>query len=74
MIKRWEEAVTLMDFRSKVPPQITNTDGEKLAQATDVFSFPAAKRAEVQRRLVALDGVEEPDGEDPRYVFPGGAG
>jgi len=69
MINRWEEAVTLMDVRSKIPPQITNTDGEKLSLTTDVFSFPAAKRADVQRRLVALDGVEEPDGEDPRYVF-----
>ena len=69
MIKHWEDAVMLMNLRSKVPPQITNTDGEKLLLTTDVFSFPAAKRAEVQRRLASLEGVEEPDGDDPRYVF-----
>jgi hypothetical protein len=74
MIKHWEGAVMRQDLRSKVPPQITNTDAEKLSLTTDVFSFPAAKRAEVQRCLMALDGVEEPDGEDPRYVFLRGGG
>ena len=69
MIRHWEAVVRTIDLRSRVPPLLTNTDGDKLMLTTDIFTFSPASRVEIQHRLAAIDGVEEPDGDDPRYVF-----
>jgi hypothetical protein len=69
MILRWEEEVEKKMVRAHVPPQLTNTDGEKLTITTDVFTFPSERHAEVDRRLRKIEGVEGPDGDDDRYVF-----
>jgi SEC-C motif len=69
MIRQWREAVSTMSLRANVPPKLTNLDGEKLRFTTDVFTFSSARRADVERGVKKIDGVEEPDGDDPRYVF-----
>jgi len=69
MIRRWEQEVENKTVRAHVPPQLTNTDGEKLAITTDVFTFRSEQHAEVDRRLRRIEGVEGPDGNDDRYIF-----
>jgi len=69
MIRQWQEAVSTMSLRANVPPKLTNLDGEKLQFTTDVFTFSPARRPDVERGVKEIDGVEEPDGHDPRYVF-----
>ena len=69
MIRRWEVEVENKTVRAHVPPQLTNTDGEKLTITTDVFTFPSDQRAEIDHRLRGIEGVEEPDGDDDRYIF-----
>jgi hypothetical protein len=73
MIRRWEEEVENKTVRAHVPPQLTNADGDKLTITMDVFTFPSEQHAEVDRRLKRIEGVEEPDGDDDRYVFLRGA-
>ena len=69
MIRQWREAVSTMSLRAHVPPKLTNLDGEKLRFTTDVFTFWPARRADVECGMKEIDGVEEPAGDDPRYVF-----
>ena len=69
MIRLWEKAVEARTLGAHVPPQLTNTDGETLTVTTDAFTFAPKRRAEIDRRLRSVDGVEGPDGDDDRYVF-----
>ncbi|HET6305103.1 MAG TPA: hypothetical protein VFG80_10020, partial [Myxococcota bacterium] len=66
LIGRWEDAVGVLDLRSKIPPELRNTDGEAFLLTTDHFALEPGARAEVEARLAALEGVEPPEpGEDP---------
>ncbi len=71
MIARWEEAVAELDARRRIPPRVQNTDGEDLLLTVDHFDFDAARRAEIERRLGTMEGVDAPesDGDERSYVF-----
>jgi hypothetical protein len=68
LIRRWEEAVAELDLRAAVPLQLRNTDGDPFLPTTDHFALEPAARAEIERRLAGMEGVEA-DGE----AEPGGA-
>lgn len=71
MIQHWEQAVEEHDTRQLIPPKITNTDGDDLLLTIDHFFFEPASRAEVERRLSAMENVEPPtEGEpEPHFAF-----
>jgi hypothetical protein len=61
LIQRWEEAVEELDLHAAVSPQLQNTDGDPLLLTTDHFALEPAARAEVERRLAGMQGVEAED-------------
>jgi hypothetical protein len=69
LIRRWERAVDEMDAAPRVPLQLQNTDGEPVLFTTDHFVFEPSRRAEVERGLCAIEGVEPPDGGDGERAF-----
>jgi hypothetical protein len=71
MIDRWREAVDIYDKRAATPPKLENTDGDPLLFVTESFRFDAGMRSEIEKRLSAMDGVDniqETDDEN-EYVF-----
>ena len=62
LIASWESTIEELDARSRIPPRLQNTDGEALLFTTDHFTLEPGKRAEVEARLRAVDGVEPPRG------------
>ncbi len=74
MIRQWEDAVRTRTLESTLPPRLANTEGDELRFTTDVFTFVAARRAELERKLGAVKGVESPDGDDDTYTFVRGGG
>jgi len=58
MVKRWKEAVEDLDQRQQAPPMVTNTDGDDLLLTTDHFDLADGARAEVVKRLLALEDAE----------------
>ena len=79
LIQRWEEAVEELDLCAEIPPQLHNTDGDPLLLTTDHFDLEPAARAEVERRLAGMAGVEaedadgdgEPEGSVYVFSIPG---
>jgi hypothetical protein len=73
LIKRWEEAVEVLDDRMATPPEIQNTDGDPLLLTTDHFDFAPDARAKILSRLGEMEGVEADESEghvaDRVYVF-----
>ena len=75
LIERWEETVDELDLRAAIPPRLQNTDGDALLLTTDHFAFERGARAEVERRLAGMEGVEAEPGDgddesgDPVFVF-----
>lgn len=66
LIDQWIDAVYVHDERWSTPPRLHNTDGDPLLFVTDSFRFDPANRAEIERRLAALEGadlVESPKAE-----------
>ena len=71
LIRRWEEAVAVLEARRLIPPVLRNTDDDPLLLTTDHFEIRPSARADVETRLAALEGTESPlPGEDPPvYTF-----
>jgi len=77
LIACWEEALEEVEERALHPPELQNTDGDPLLVTVDHFAFDARDRAEIQRRLSALEHVQhppEPDDIEPIYTFTDPAG
>jgi hypothetical protein len=75
LIKRWEEAVSELDRRAAIPPELHNTDGDPLLLTTDHFELEPTARAEVESRLAGMEDSEaddsEPDGAVYVFLTPG---
>ncbi len=69
MIHFWTGAVADFDERRSKPPVLTNTDGELLVFVTDSFSFEPKKRPQIERRVEAMDGVDDVSKEDGETVI-----
>jgi hypothetical protein len=63
LIKRWEETVTELDLYAAIPPQLHNTDGDPFLLTTDHFELEQVARAEVERCLAGMEGVEAENAE-----------
>ncbi|MBW2063943.1 MAG: hypothetical protein JRJ03_03300 [Deltaproteobacteria bacterium] len=77
MIACWEEAVQRLERRRSIPPELRNTDGDKLLFTMDHFDFVPTRRKDIETRLAALEDVLAPALDDPdqSYLFirPGSA-
>jgi hypothetical protein len=69
LIKRWERAVAEMDARASVLPQLHNTDGDPFLMTVDHLRFDRARRAELERALATLEGVDPPEEGDVGRSF-----
>jgi hypothetical protein len=71
LIDRWRDAVAEADRRASTPPKLQNTDGDPLLLVTESFRFEADARAEIEKRLAAMDEVDsvELDPEQSEFVF-----
>ena len=58
LIDYWREAVAGFDERLAIPPILQNTDGDPFLLVTDSFRFEQGMRAEIEKRLAAMDGVD----------------
>lgn len=58
LVDRWTDAVFAFDERRLSPPRLQNTDGDPLLFVTDSFRFEPADRAEIEKRLAALEGAD----------------
>lgn len=71
LIRRWEEQVAEMRRAAATPPVMHNTDGDELCLTVDVFDVDVEAICELERRIAAIDGVdeiEEPE-ESERSAF-----
>ena len=59
LIDRWADAVAERDERASRPPVLQNTDGDPLLFVKESFSFDAARRAEIETRIAAMDEVDD---------------
>ncbi|HXI11442.1 MAG TPA: SEC-C metal-binding domain-containing protein [Thermoanaerobaculia bacterium] len=59
MIDRWREAVDDLDRRASIPPVLENTDGDPLLFVTESFQFENSARAEIEERLLKMDGLDD---------------
>lgn len=79
LIELWEEVVEEHDRRQRIPPNLSNTDGEPFLLTTDQFAIAPGTEAEVEELLALLPGVERsdphggphggPEGEPPEFTF-----
>lgn len=69
LIRRWEEAVGTLARQRARPPVLRNTDGDDLLLTVDHFGFAPAQRREIEARLLGLEGVEPPDGDEGTGCF-----
>jgi hypothetical protein len=71
MIDRWREAVDDRDERAATPPKLENTDGDPLLFVTESFRFDAGMRSEIEKRLSAMDGVDniQETNDESEYVY-----
>ncbi len=66
LIQCWEEAIEEAELRASRPPELRNTDGDPLLFTIDHFAIDSTDRAEVRRRLAAIEGMEaESELRDP---------
>jgi len=59
MIDQWRDAVAEGDERAARPPILQNTDGDPLLFVTESFRIDAATRPEIEKRLAAMDDVDQ---------------
>jgi hypothetical protein len=75
MIDCWSDIVGVRDEHYSVPPTMQNTDGDPLLFVTETFGFDSVNRAEIEKRLAAMEGLHEARaiGEGTELVFVRGA-
>jgi hypothetical protein len=75
MIDWWNDVVDELDARASIPPVLQTTDGDPLLFVTESFQFDAEAGPEIEKRLAAMDGVDDvriKDGESEIvFVRPG---
>ena len=59
LIDEWNDVVAERDERASKPPVLQNTDGDPLLFVKESFSFDAAQRAEIERRIGSMDEVDD---------------
>jgi hypothetical protein len=69
LIARWEEEVAELDFRARLPLTLRNFDGDAFVVTADHFAVAAGARAEIERRLSGLEGVEPIGAADSASVY-----
>ncbi|HUP59664.1 MAG TPA: SEC-C domain-containing protein [Thermoanaerobaculia bacterium] len=71
LIEEWTDTIDAYDERRSTPPVLHNTDGDPLLFVTDSFQFDAANRAEIEKRLAALEGADigETTAQESEIVF-----
>lgn len=70
MIESWEQALSVIEMRASIPPNLQNTDGHPMLVTEDHFEFDPVARSEIQRRLAALKEVEDPPAaDDPEQIY-----
>jgi len=69
LIARWEKAVAALDERAAAPLDLHNTDGDALLLTTDHFAIESGNRAEVERSLAHMEGVEAPEPDQHPRVY-----
>ncbi len=57
LIRNWEDQAEIMDLRMKVPPRMSNTDGDELLLTKDRFKMMAGGEKALMARLGAIEGV-----------------
>ena len=57
LIRAWDEAVAVLEALSRLPHRMQNTDGDAIRPTTDHFTFDPARRADVEARIAAMEGV-----------------
>jgi hypothetical protein len=61
MVRTWARVVREEEARAAAPKKLVNTDGETLLMTIEHFEFDVAKRAEIQSKLRAVEGLEADD-------------
>lgn len=74
LIGQWRDAVRDADERRSRPPELRNTDGDPLLFVTESFRFAAKSRAEIMKRLAAMDGAERGDEDEILFFRIGASG
>jgi hypothetical protein len=69
LIDEWEECVDQLQQRSQIPPELHNTDGDKLLLTRDHFSFDPKHYAQIDRCLRTIPNIDPPDAEGEPYTF-----
>jgi hypothetical protein len=69
LLKRWDKMVKTLEARAKIPPRLTNRDGDEILLTVDRFALAERDRAEVERRLSAIPGVSPPERENGALRF-----
>lgn len=68
LIEKWEAAVTDLDARRAIPPDLRNTDGHALRPTVDRFDVTPGTEPLVEARLATLEGAVPPEpGEEARH-------
>ncbi|MDP9191482.1 MAG: SEC-C domain-containing protein [Acidobacteriota bacterium] len=74
VMDRWSDAVDAFGKRRSIPPKLQNTDGDPLLLVTESFRFEAAARSEIEKRLAAMDEIDNAqiDPKESEFVFARG--